>query len=182
MNVLLFPVLGHAFPAGEGIFLSGLSHPVLGLDHLLAMVAVGLLAVRGTAEVRWWIPGAFLAGMVAGGVLGIFPVLSEPAEGMIVLSMAVFGVVLAVSVRGLERFLPWIVGGFAVFHGHAHVLEGPAGLGLAVYGVGFLLGTAGLMAGGVLGGLICREVPRGSWGLRLAGAGVVVMSLIFFLQ
>ena len=172
-------VVGHAMPAGQSPFLSGLSHPVMGLDHLLAMVAVGLLAARGNASVQWQVTGAFLGGMVLGGVLGLFPVLSEPLELGIVLSMTVFGLILVLNQPGLKRCLPGIAGGFALFHGHAHVLAGPEGGALMSYGAGFVLGTVALMAAGVLVGFICREVPKGSWGFRLAGLAVLGMSLVF---
>ncbi|MCC5846213.1 MAG: HupE/UreJ family protein [Verrucomicrobia bacterium] len=188
MNMLnTFLMLGHAAHGGEGGFWSGMSHPVTGQDHLLAMVAVGLLAVHGSGgesgRVDWRLPLAFLAGMFAGGVLGLFPVLEEPFELGIVLSVTFFGVLLLVASPRLHLLLPGLIAGFALFHGHAHVLEGPDGGALWSYAAGFLAGTAALLGAGVLAGLILLEIPRARvWGIRLAGAGAVVMSLVFLFE
>ncbi len=176
-------LLGHAAHGVEHGFWSGMSHPVTGLDHLLAMVAVGLLAARGAGRISPALPVAFLVGMSAGGMLGLLPLLTEPIELGIVLSVTFFGLLLLWEPTGLRRLTPGLIAGFALFHGHAHVLEGPSGSALWSYAAGFLAGTAALLGAGVLLGLVLRELPRVRvWGIRLAGAGAVVMSLVFLFE
>jgi urease accessory protein len=175
-----FWMLSHAGHVSESGFFSGMSHPVTGLDHLLAMVAVGLLAVRGVEGVAWKLPLAFLGGMIAGGLLGLFPLMEEPFEPGIALSVSFFGLLLLWRHPALERLAPGLIAGFALFHGHAHVMEGPTGTGLWLYSAGFVSGTAVLLGGGILLGLIFRELPRvQNWGIRLAGTAAVIFGLIF---
>ena len=134
----------------------GFAHPFLGLDHLLAMMIVGLWAVRGAQRI-WLLPALFVTFMAIGAALGPLPLpLVEP---MILLSIAVFALA-AVLARRLPLWLgSAVVGGFALFHGHAHFTEMPD-TSAAAFLAGMLLATALLHLAGVGIALAGRLIPR----------------------
>lgn len=157
---------------GPGGLWSGVAHPILGLDHVFAMVAVGILAavlVRPLA-----VPGAFLATMALGGALGMAGVSLPAGEVAIALSVVALGGALAagVALRPEAALAMVAVAGFA--HGHAHGLEAPTAANPAVYVVGFLAATAALHAAGVGVGMWVRRnvVLRATVGAAIAGVGV----------
>jgi urease accessory protein len=169
-----------AHPGHESAsFLSGFAHPFAGLDHLLAMFAVGLYAVSHARRARWLLPAVFVLAMLAGAGLGALGVAVPAVEAGIAASVLVFGLLIAFVVRlPLATALP-LVAVFALFHGHAHHAEMGDGT-LAAYAVGFALATALLHAAGWLMG---RCLPQTPWAIHaqrvtgglIAGAGVMFL-------
>jgi urease accessory protein len=139
-------------------FVNGWQHPFSGLDHLLAMVAVGLLAVRIGGRALWLMPGAFLGSMVLGGIVAALGVPLPGVEFGIAASVLVLGLLIAVTKVVPLTYGAALVALFAFFHGHAHASEMATGGSLAAYAAGFVLATAVLHAAGVLGGqLLVRK-------------------------
>lgn len=154
---LLFvtPASAHVGVSPAATFSHGFLHPMNGLDHVLAMVAVGLYAasLAGAAAI-WLVPAAFVVTMIAGGAIGYFGWSLPLVEQAIALSVVVLGLAIAVGVRLPMIAAMTLVGVFALFHGHAHGSEGAGqGLSFAPYTAGFVLATAGLHAVGVAIGL-----------------------------
>jgi urease accessory protein len=176
--LMLVPALAHANPGyGPMSFTSGLAHPVHGLDHLLAMLAVGLWSVQLGGRALWLVPGAFVATMTLGGMLGMSGVTLPFVEQGILASIFILGLLIMMATRlGLGASVA-LVSIFAVFHGHAHGAEAPENAGALAYGVGFALATAALHACGILGGLGLREAAQTAW-IRAAGAAVIAAGLI----
>lgn len=156
-------------------FASGLLHPFLGADHMLAMVAVGLLAAMTGGRARWAYPASFVAAMIAGGILGFDGAALPVIESTILASVVVLGAAIAFAVRPPLALACGVIALFGMAHGYAHGLEGPA-LGGAAYALGFVLATVTLHAAGLaLGqGVLGRPaVARTLGGLTcLAGAAL----------
>ena len=164
---------GHGVAEG-GSLAAGLLHPVLGLDHLLAMVASGLLAVRiGTKRALWAVPASFIGLMLAGGLLACAGVALPVAEWGIALSVVVLGLAVALLPRVSMLPAALLVGLFAVCHGHAHVAE-LGGHALVPYTAGFLLSTAGLHALAIAAGLGLARADK-AVPVRIAGGAVAAM-------
>ncbi len=168
------PALAHLRPEEHGSFAAGLSHPVFGADHVLAMVAVGLWAAMLGGRAVWAMPSAFVAAMTAGFVLALAGVGLPFVEPAILASVIVLGALIALSVRLPAAAAPALVAGFAVFHGHAHGAE-IGGASAATYLAGFALATAalhgvGLALGWTLHRLAPASVARGA-GSAVALAG-----------
>lgn len=170
---------GHGEASG---FLYGLAHPVGGLDHVLAMVMVGVLAWQLGGWALWQVPLAFVGVMAVGGALGFAGIEVPAVEIGIALSIVVLGAVVALGARAPLAALLAVVGFFAIFHGYAHGAEMPESAGGHAYGVGFLIATAGLHLSGLalgyaLGRIGDRSNPiavRTVGGLTaLAGLGIV---------
>jgi len=157
---------------GAGGFLAGLTHPVLGFDHLLAMLSVGMLSAQMGGRAIWTVPATFVTVMLLGGVLGMMDVPLISVEIGIAASVLALGVAIAAE-RKLPPLLAMLfVGVFAVFHGHAHGAEMPDIAKPALYALGFVSGTAGIHITGVFVGLIADRTKRGRELLRFAGAGI----------
>lgn len=158
--------------ADDGQFIHGLSHPVGGADHLLAMVTLGLLAAQLGGRAIWALPVTFVAVMLAGGAMGAggmgFPVV----EPMILASVVVLGALVAMAARFPMRALLPMVAAFGAAHGWAHGAEGPA-TGLALYAAGFAMATMALHLGGIAFG---RLLSRGLE-LRVLGGGTALAGL-----
>jgi urease accessory protein len=159
-------------------FLAGLAHPVSGLDHVLAMVAVGLWGAQLGAPAIWLLPVTFPIVMALGGLLGL---LGVPLPGVEV-GIAASAILLGAAVM-TERRLPLyaaaaLVGFFAVFHGHAHGTELPPGQSGLLYSLGFVVATGCLHAVGIAIGAIHRW-PAGRIALRIAGGGVGLAGVFF---
>jgi len=158
--------------AADGGFLAGVLHPVLGFDHLLAMVAVGLLSVQMGGRAIWSVPTAFVLVMALGGAIGLQGTALPHVEGVIALSVFALGFVIALSARPQTFLGMAFVGFFALFHGHAHGAEIPRLAEPAAYVGGFMLATAALHVMGVLIGELCRMFPNPAATRALLGAGV----------
>ncbi len=160
-------------------FLSGFAHPLGGLDHLLAMLAVGLYAARQPGAARWMLPAGFVLAMLAGAGLGALGVALPAVEAGIAASVLVFGLLIAFAARlPLAASLP-LVAAFALFHGHAHHAE-MGSASLAAYALGFALATMLLHGTGYLIARWMPETPvaqgiRRALGALVAGTGAVLL-------
>lgn len=175
LPLLLVPgtAFAHTGHAGDHPFLSGLTHPALGADHLLAMVAVGLWAAVIGGRAMWALPSAFVSAMLLGGMLGSTGAPLPGVEPMILASVVALGALTALALQpGLAAAVAFVAL-FGLFHGHAHGAEGPA-TGLDGYAAGFVLTTMALhLAGVVLGRLAQGALPR-VIGALTAAAGVAL--------
>lgn len=175
LTASLWPALAWAHTErgrAEGL-LAGLHHPVSGLDHVLAMVSVGLWGAQLGAPAVWLLPVTFPMVMAFGGMLGLMGVPLPGIEAAVALS----GVALGTAVLAEWRPPLWaaavLVGFFAVFHGHAHGSELPPGASGLLYSIGFVVATGTLHVVGIGIGTI----HRWAWGrvaLRVAGGGVAL--------
>jgi urease accessory protein len=161
-------------------FLSGFAHPSGGLDHILAMIAVGLWAGQRGGRARWMIPVAFVAIMILGGVMGAMGVALPYVEQGIALSVLVLGALVAAAVTWPLPASMLLVGVFALFHGHAHGAEMPVSVSGIEYGAGFVLATAILHASGVGAAIVSRNLHR-SVLLRLSGTAIAASGVVLLL-
>lgn len=176
---------GMAGSPHEHGLLAGLSHPFGGLDHLLAMVAVGMLALQAGRRAVWLLPACFLFMMGLGGVLGTaLPALQ--AAGFPLVEAAIAASVLAAGLALLRRQAPALglsalaTGIFAVFHGIAHAAEMPDTAAGWMYGTGFLLATAALHGLGLGLALLARRFAAQA-ALRAMGAAVSCVGIALLL-
>jgi urease accessory protein len=164
---------------GEGAgFLSGLKHPVSGLDHIVAMVSVGLWGAQLGKPAIWVLPVTFPMVMAIGGFLGLVGVPLPGVEVGIAMSAILLGEAVFLEARPPIPLAAVLVGTFAIFHGYAHGAELPPGGNGLLYSLGFIVATGFLHGCGVLTGLI----HRWHWGqkmLRVAGAAVLTTGGVF---
>lgn len=173
---LVFGGAPHAALAHTGMehtasFASGFAHPWTGLDHLLAMVAVGLWAGIVGGRALWAWPAAFVGVMVLGGLAGLAGIAMPMVEPGILASVVVLGLLVLAAARLPVGAGAALVALFAVMHGHAHGAELPAEGAAASYFAGFALATATLHALG-LGVAHATHGERRRLVLRGAGAAV----------
>lgn len=158
-------------------FAHGFGHPFDGLDHVLAMVAVGLFAANLGGRALWLVPLSFVAMMAAGGALGIFGANLPFVEIGIAASVIVLGLAVAMQWNLPVAGAMALVGFFALFHGHAHGAEMPTDASGLAYGLGFVFATAILHLVGIglgLGiGLLARKTSR-----RTMQTGGAIMSVV----
>ncbi|MBI3451993.1 MAG: HupE/UreJ family protein [Rhodospirillales bacterium] len=171
----------HTFGAANAGLAQGLAHPFGGLDHVLAMVAVGLWAVQisaraGARRALWLVPAAFVVMMMVGGVAAFAGVPLPKVEFGILGSLLVLGGLVALAARVPAGLGAAVVGFFAVFHGHAHGVELPEAASALLYTFGFVTATAALHGIGVAAGLYLRG-EAGRWLVRMGGAGVAAAGL-----
>jgi len=178
MPTLLFAHEGASLPYGS--FIGGLSHPVLGLDHFLAMVSVGILSAQIGGRAIWTVPATFVAVMALGGLLGYVDIGLTAIEAGIAISVLALGIAIAADRKLPISVAMAAVGFFAIFHGYAHGAEMPTVANSVTYAAGFLTGTAALHLFGVLLGDIARRNVHGNSVLRLAG-GLIAGTGTFFL-
>lgn len=157
-------------------FVHGFLHPVSGVDHIMAMFAVGLLAANWGGRALYFLPMSFLVMMTAGGVLGLNAVELPMVELGISASLIVFGLALAFNISLPVIAGMAIIGFFALFHGHAHGSEMPADASGMDYAAGFLLATAILHASGIGLGLLFPRLPLSN-AARISQACGIVMVL-----
>ncbi len=165
---------------GEAIgFLSGVRHPISGLDHVLAMIAVGLWGAQLGAPAIWVLPVAFPMVMAFGGMMGLLGIPLPGIEFGIAASMILLGAAVMFELRPPLALAAVLVGFFAIFHGHAHGTELPPGQSGLLYSMGFVIATGCLHGVGISIGL----VHRWTWGqmfLRFAGAFIACVGVFFF--
>jgi urease accessory protein len=154
-----------------GGFASGFFHPIGGVDHLLAMVAVGIWGAFLGQPLIWLLPVAFPLVMVAGGVLGIAGIPLPYVELGIAISVVVLGLAIAAKWRAPTAFAVGLIAVFAIFHGHAHGTELPHAAVPAAYAAGFVVATGLLHLAGIALGLIANLAP-GVAVLRAGGVGI----------
>jgi urease accessory protein len=170
--------LAHTEGAMAGGFASGFSHPLLGADHIAAMVAVGLWGAFLGAPAIYLLPIVFPLVMALGGVLGILGVPLPGVEIGIAVSAVVLGAMVALAVKPHLAVATVLVGAFAIFHGYAHGAELPAGDNAIAYSAGFVIATGLLHLCGIAIGLLTRW-PAGRITVRLAGSAIAVAGLVF---
>ena len=173
----------HAHLDGYGSFMSGLLHPFFGLDHVLAMVAVGLWASLLGGRALIVVPAAFVGVMASGFLLALGGVELPFVEPFILASIIVIGLMVALALPVPVIIGAVVVGFFALFHGHAHGEEMGAAT-MASYGAGFLISTAVLHAAGIAIGLglgRALQAGQGRMVTRAAGALTVVGGILLAL-
>lgn len=165
--------LAHTGAAGHAHdFVQGFLHPVSGLDHILAMVLVGMLAWQIGQRALWLVPAAFVGVMVLGGALAMAGIELPFLEVGIALSVVVLGAAVAFGVRAPVAVAMGLAGLFAVFHGQAHGVEMPAATSGLGYAAGLIFATALLHATGFAMGRI------GTVAVRTAGAAASVAGVL----
>jgi len=157
---------------GAGGFMSGFSHPVLGFDHLLAMISVGILSAQMGGRAIWSVPSVFVGVMLIGGVLGMQGVPLISVELGIAFSVFALGLALVAEKKAPPMLAMLFVGIFAIFHGHAHGTEMPYLAEPMLYALGFFIGTATLHIFGVFVGVFAKKVTHGEQLLRYLGAAI----------
>jgi urease accessory protein len=178
---LLAPQVGLAH-TGEGVvggFLSGVTHPIFGFDHVVAMIAVGLWGAFLGQPAIWLLPVVFPVVMAFGGLAGVLGMPLPGVETGIALSALALGSMVALALRPPLWVAAILVGAFAIFHGHAHGTELPAAASPLAYGVGFVIATGLLHLSGIALGLLGRW-PIGLRAVRVGG-GLIACAGLFFL-
>ena len=164
---------GEAPAAG---FLNGFLHPLGGLDHVLAMLAVGMWGAQLGAPAIWMLPVAFPMVMALGGAAGIIGVPLPAVEIGITLSVLVLGSMIALAQRPPLALAALIVAFFAVFHGYAHGIELPGQASAVPYSAGFVIATGLIHLTGIGIGFVIK-LPHGSTLLRLGGSAIAAAGL-----
>jgi len=179
LTLLLAAGSAMAHSGHGGGFAAGIGHPFSGLDHLLAMVAVGLYAGRQPGALRWALPAGFVGAMLLGAVLGTHGVALSFVESGVAASVLVLGLMIAFLVRLPAGVALSLIGAMALFHGQAHQAEMGDG-SLVSYAAGFVIATAALHLAGVL---LARWMPETApaqgvkrlLGATIAGTGLVLL-------
>jgi urease accessory protein len=166
------PAFAHTGVGAASGLAAGFAHPLLGLDHLLAMIAVGLFAASRGGKALWLVPLAFIALMVGGGAMAMAGLGLPQVELAIALSVVVLGGAVALGVSLPAAGAVALVGAFALFHGHAHGAEIPAGASAMSYAAGFVLASAMLHAIGMAAGYGSRR--SGQWAMRTTGSVITL--------
>jgi urease accessory protein len=180
----LVPTAAWAHPGHESSlgFAQGFVHPVTGIDHVLAMVAVGLFAAQLGGRALWAVPLSFVAVMALGGALGVMGIAVPFVEAGIAISVIALGLAVALRWQWPVASAMALVGVFAIFHGHAHGAEMPIAASGLEYGLGFMLATAllhGVGIGFALGiarfgrATSPRAVQFGGAAMAVAGVGIL---------
>ncbi|MGK7864310.1 HupE/UreJ family protein [Falsiroseomonas sp. E2-1-a4] len=167
------PALAHEGGAHVHGVLTGFLHPVGGLDHMLAMVAVGLWAGLVSGRANWALPAGFLGAMVLGFGLGAGGFGLPMVEAGILASVIILGALVAAAARFPLAFAVPLVAIFGLLHGHAHGTE-MGGQGALGYVAGFILATAALHAAGVFG---ARAITN-QFVVRVAGGAMAALMLV----
>ena len=180
---ILSPVIAHeANSLPYGPFLGGITHPVLGFDHLLAMVSVGMISAQIGGRAIWTVPSTFVLVMFFGGLLGLNMGGLNGYEIGIVLSVLFLGGSLAADKTLNSIFAMIAVGIFAIFHGYAHGEEIPTIARPVPYIAGFMTGTIMLHITGLILADISTHYKSGKIILRFAGAGIALAGLYFLIS
>ncbi len=175
------PASAHIVAGEAGGFLSGFKHPISGLDHILAMVSVGLWGAQLGAPAIWLLPVTFPIVMAFGGFLGLIGVPFPGVEVGIAMSALLLGAAVLAQWRPPLFAAAALVGVFALFHGHAHGAELPPGESGLLYSIGFVIATGMLH----LIGITIGTVHKWAWGrllLQAAGACVAMGGVYFLWQ
>jgi len=173
------PALAHTGVGSVVGFAAGCSHPMGGLDHLLAMVAVGILAVQSGGRAIWILPAVFVGMMLVGALLGIMGVGVPFVEQGILGSVIILGAVIAVGHRLPMVVAVGLVGLFALFHGHAHGTELPAAASSLAYGTGFAAAALLLHVVGIGMGIAAQKTSDklAPVAVRIGGAAIAAAGL-----
>jgi urease accessory protein len=181
--VVLAAQVAQAHPGhGAGVGLSaGLAHPFSGIDHIMAMLAVGMLATQIGGKMLWGLPTTFVALMVGGGLLNVAGIPVPWVEQGLMASVLVLGLMVAAAGRFPTTASLSLVGFFAIFHGFAHAAEAHKGTSMLGYALGFVVATAMLHAIGIGLGLAAGKLASKQL-VRWAGVAVAVCGLLLCLH
>lgn len=182
LGLSLIPTVVYAHDGSQvpfGGFLAGLVHPVLGYDHLLAMLSVGILSAQIGGRAIWTVPATFVSVMAVGGLLGYINIGLTATELGIAASLILLGLIIAAEQKLPVKLAMLGVGFFAIFHGYAHGSEIPTTSEPVLYALGFLTGTALIHIAGVVIGDIAKHYQRGRIMLRVGGALIAVTGVLF---
>jgi urease accessory protein len=161
-----------------GGFISGLTHPLFGFDHVVAMIAVGLWGAFLGSPALWILPVVFPVVMAFGGALGVLGVEIPLVETGIAASAVVLGLMVALALRPKIAIAAVIVGAFAIFHGHAHGTELPEAASPLAYSIGFVISTGLLHLAGIGFGHFTRW-PQGTLAVRAGGGAIALVGVGF---
>jgi urease accessory protein len=183
MLLYLAPVAPAAAHTGDvvGGFFGGLVHPVLGADHVAAMVAVGLWGAFLGNPAIYLLPVVFPLVMALGGALGILGVPLPGTEIGIAISAVLLGLAVVLAIKPPIWMAALLVGVFATFHGHAHGAELPSGADALAYSIGFVVATGLLHLAGIALGLVARW-PTGRVAVRTAGGLIALAGVVFVVR
>jgi urease accessory protein len=175
------PAIAFAHPGVGPVhdLVHGFAHPLTGLDHVIAMLAVGVFAAQLGGRALWLVPATFITVMAAAGIAGMLGVTIPYVETGIALSVVVLGAVIAFAVRVPVALAIAIAGLFAIFHGHAHGTEMPESASGILFGLGFITATAILHAIGIGFGMLIDRAAGGREIAQLAGGAAVVVGAVF---
>jgi urease accessory protein len=178
--ILLSPstAMAHVEKGQAAGFLIGVRHPWSGLDHVLAMIAVGIWGAQLGKPAIWILPVTFPMVMAMGAMMGLLRIPLPGVEIGIALSALLLGAMVAGEVRPKMAVAALLVGFFAIFHGHAHGSELPPGQSGMLYSMGFVIATGVLHGVGIGIGLV-HHWPAGKLALRGAGACIALMGVAF---
>ena len=179
--VVAQPAFAHEQAAAGGGLVCGLLHPLSGMDHLIAMVAVGIWGAQLGAPAIWVLPITFPMVMAVGGVLGVLRIPLPMPEVVIALSALVLGAAVAMRLRLPFAAAAVVVAVFAIFHGHAHGAELPSSANPLAYGVGFVTATGLLHLCGIVIGTLTRW-PVGERVIQGLGAVIAGLGCYFLAQ
>jgi urease accessory protein len=175
---LLVPTLAQAHPQigySTG-FVRGMAHPLTGLDHICAMIAVGLWAVQRGGRALWFVPLTFVSVMILGGIVGMAKIPIPWVEPGIAASVLILGLLIAAAVRLPLWASMVLVGLFAFFHGHAHGWEMPVAASGMLFGLGFIVSTIALHACGIGLGLAAKRTGSVNF-IRYAGGAIAACGI-----
>jgi urease accessory protein len=172
---VLLPTAALAHPGhGADGFAHGFAHPLGGLDHVLAMIAVGLYAALLGGRALWLVPASFVGMMAAGGALGMAGIALPFTEIAIALSVVALGLAVTLRVNLPVAAAMALAGAFAIFHGHAHGAEMPADATGLSYAAGFLFATALLHGAGIALGVAAGRLA--GWRVAQAAGGAIALA------
>ncbi len=175
---LVAPAVAFAHPGHDTGLVAGLAHPLTGFDHLLAMLAIGMVAAQMKGRAVWAMPATFVAALALGGVAGVAGLAFGPVETIVALSVVALGVMVALRIKPMMLVGVAMAAGFGLFHGFAHGME--AGMAPSMFMLGMVAASAALHAAGIY--LVKRG--QGVWGARLskvAGSAMAVAGGAFLL-
>ena len=172
--------LAHTGHGDTNGFVHGFMHPIGGLDHMLAMVLIGVFAYQLGRNAMWLVPMAFLMLMAVGGLAGVVGIPIPFVEIGIALSVVALGIAVALDVKWPVALAMTVAGLFAIFHGHAHGSEMDLAVSPASYAAGFVAATAGLHILGIgLGAVIGRAGTSHAIQIyRLTGGCTAVLGIV----
>jgi len=177
-TILLAPSAAFAHNGEHAIsgFVSGVLHPLAGLDHLLALLAVGIVAARQSGKARLAIPTAFLAFLLVGATAGVAGMVAPQVEAGILASLMILGLMISASTTLSATISTVLISIFALLHGQAHGAEIPAGASTFSYFSGFLLASLLIQSGALICSAKMSE-HNATLVNRIAGAGILVSGL-----
>ncbi|BCV68164.1 HupE/UreJ family protein [Shewanella carassii] len=179
--LLSLPISAHELHA-DGSFWDGFNHPVLGFDHLLAMLSVGILSTQLGHRAIWSVPLAFLFFMGLGAITGMLATPIPFVEPGIALSVLLLGLAIVLNREMPISFAMAFVGVFALFHGYAHGVEMPELARPGIYAMGFLLGTAAIHVAGVIIGSLINPDGKRKRAVQLMGSAIALVGSYLMLD